>query len=122
MVRWTQDTVTAHEEKLAPKLEKPAEAFQGRESELQERIKADLRARRFYVIGSIFGKRATIDAGTPDIIAAGPNGVTLWIEVKVGKNKLSPEQATSRHVLLALGHRYLLIYGFEQYLMEMGDL
>lgn len=102
----------------APKCSVPrgSDDFKGRERDLQEQIKQDLIARRWYVIGSRFGVKSTMDAGTPDIIAAGPNGVTLWIEVKKKGGKLSEEQTIVRHILLAHGHRYAVVYSFEDYL------
>ena len=54
-------------------------------------------------------KRHTgIPLGWPDLVAAMPNGVTLYIECKSAKGRLSKYQQAARDVLLKLGHRYIL--------------
>ena len=93
----------------------PKTAFSGKERQLHDRIEEDLKVRRFYFVHSRMDRASTNALGTPDFIIARPGGSTLWVEVKVKGGKLSKEQTIAKHLLEALGHRYALVYSWEDY-------
>ena len=90
-----------------------------RESDLHNLIAADLRARRIYFTHSRMDKAATNSIGTTDFIIALPGGVTLWMEVKTAKGKLSREQSGVALLLKIAGHRWACVRSFEDYLREI---
>jgi Holliday junction resolvase len=47
--------------------------------------------------------------GSPDVIAAMPHGVTLWIEVKVSPDKMHESQYAFEIQLTQRGHLYMLV-------------
>jgi RecB family endonuclease NucS len=94
----------------------PEDAFTGKESELHRAIINDCQQRRYYVVHSRCDRATTQSKGVPDLIIAMQGGKVVWVEVKVGKNKLSAEQTITRHVLLALGHDYHLVTSFSQWI------
>ena len=96
--------------------ETPKLAFDGPESALHELISAELRRRRWYFVTSRMDKRSTNQVGTPDFIVAKPDGVTIWAEIKRKGSKLTPEQNITRHVLLALGHKFCVCYSMDEFL------
>lgn len=52
--------------------------------------------------------------GFPDLIVLGKNGKHFFIELKVGKNTLSPGQAEIIQKLRAYGHEVFVVYSIEQ--------
>ena len=107
------------EARLKPKTANPSDAFEGKESELHRMIEDDLRARRWYFVHSRCDRATTTQKGVTDFIVAMPDGKTIWIECKVKGNKLTQPQVIVRHCLLALGHRHVVIYSFDEYLKEI---
>jgi hypothetical protein len=95
--------------------------FDGPERVLHDRIAADLRERRLYFVHSRTDKRTTTALGVPDFIIALSGGGVLWCEVKRKGGKLTAEQTVTKHVLLALGHKYALVFNFEQYQQAIKD-
>lgn len=91
-------------------------AFPGPESDLHDLISEELVRRRWYFVRSRMDRPTTQQAGVPDFICAAPDGKTYWIECKKKGGKLSKEQNITRHVLLALGHRYSTVYSFDEFL------
>lgn len=47
--------------------------------------------------------------GTPDRIAMGPNGLTIWFEIKKEDGKLSKEQIEWHKKLTELGHKVFTV-------------
>ena len=50
-----------------------------------------------------------VKAGVPDLIFILPNGVTVWVELKSKKGKLSKVQEKFKEKILDFHHHYLLI-------------
>lgn len=118
----TQAQVDAHQiRQRASKshTEAPTEHFAGPEKALHELCLAEARRRRFYVVHSRTDQRTTQQKGTPDLILAMPKGKTVWIEIKVGKNQLSPEQAAAGYCLRALDHHFYVVRNFAEFLMAI---
>jgi hypothetical protein len=61
-------------------------------------------------------KPTTNQLGTCDFIIAAPDGHTFWIECKAKGGKLTPDQNITRHLLLALGHRYAVVFNHQEFL------
>ncbi len=55
-------------------------------------------------------KKMGFKAGFPDIVIWVKGKPTLFIELKVGKNKLTQNQIDVRDTLLSLGHKYCVAY------------
>ena len=55
-------------------------------------------------------------AGFVDLVIGFPRGVTLWAEDKSKTGRLSKEQKEWRRALLFLGHRWVEIRSFKQFL------
>ena len=101
------------------------EAFVGREAELHRQIEDELIRRRWYFVHSRTDRKTTQKKGVTDFIVAAPfsppfgEPKTFWIEIKRKGGKLTKEQTATRHVLLALGHRWSVVYSFEEFLREI---
>jgi hypothetical protein len=85
------------------------------ERDLHDAILNTCRARGFYPVHSRMDKPTTTALGTPDLIIALPNGKTLWIECKVGKAKLTPEQNARLAFLHHLGHEAHVVRSPEEF-------
>ena len=96
--------------------------FDGKEAELHRLILDECARRRFYVVHSRCDRSTTQQKGVPDMLVAMPDGKTLWIEVKVGKNKLTAEQNVTRHVLAALDHKFYVVRSLNEFLTIIGNL
>jgi hypothetical protein len=122
--RLTQADVDRINAKNAPqsRQDAPQAAFDGRESELHRQIEDELKRRRWFYIHSRTDKRSTNQVGTPDFIIAAPNGKTFFCEVKRKGGKLSVEQNVTRHVLLALGHHFAVVFSMEDFQRECACL
>ena len=66
-------------------------AFSGTESDLQREICQLLRLKGIWFASTITGRRTTARTGTPDLLLA-INGHPIAWELKVGANKMTPEQ------------------------------
>lgn len=98
-----------------PKPDSPTGEPVDQEGKLHAEIIADLKQRRLYYVHSRMDRPTTTALGVTDFIIAAPNGITHWIEVKRRGGKLTSHQNVTRHILLAAGHRYSLIFSFEEY-------
>lgn len=118
MRNWTQSQADAIQARNRPKSSPDSipEAFEGREAQLHDLCLAEARRRRFYVVHSRTDQRTTQQKGIPDLILAIPDGKTLWIELKVGKNKLTVEQEAAGVALKALGHDFSECRSFDEFL------
>jgi hypothetical protein len=94
------------------------QAFEGREAALHLLIEDELKRRRWYYVHSRTDRATTQQAGVPDFIIATPNGKTLWIEAKRKGGKLSVEQNVTRHILLAMGHHFAVVFSMEDFFLE----
>ena len=56
---------------------------------------------------AVYPDKAAI--GTPDLIAMMPNGVTLWIEIKISPDKLRPSQVGFEFEATNRSHKYLVV-------------
>jgi hypothetical protein len=94
------------------------EAYPGLESDLHDQIVAELIRRRWFFVHSRMDCRTTTQKGVPDFICAAPGNPpdTFWIEAKRKGAKLSKEQNITRHILLALGHKYKIVYSIKDFL------
>jgi hypothetical protein len=112
--------------KASRKVASPS-AFDGKESELHKQIEEELKRRRWYYVHSRTDRATTQQKGVPDFIIAMPENKygddpqTLWIEVKKKGGKLSPEQTITKHVLTALGHRFAVVYSFQEFLEVINN-
>jgi hypothetical protein len=96
----------------------PQNAFEGKEAQLHTIIEDELKRRRWYYVHSRTDRATTQQAGVPDFIVAAPNGKTFFCEVKRKGGKLSVEQNVTRHILLALGHHFAVVFSMEDFLRE----
>ena len=71
-------------------------------------------------LGGLRGKREAAKLkwtgalkGIPDLVAALPGGVVLWIECKAAKGALSPDQKTIHASLSAIGHHVIVARSIE---------
>ena len=58
--------------------------------------------------------------GIPDLLFLGPNGQTVWIEVKTEKGRLSPEQQNFIETLQGMGHTAGVARSVEDALQIIG--
>ena len=93
----------------------------GRESDLHDDIVSELIRRRWYFVRSRMDRPTTQQKGVPDFICAAPDGRTFWIECKAKGNKLSKAQTISRHCLLALGHKWAVVYSFQEFITAINQ-
>ena len=96
-----------------------------READLHAEIEAWLKLRRWYYVHSRTDRATTQQKGVPDFIIAKPEkglekAETVWIEVKRKGGKLTPEQTVTKHVLTALGHRFAVVYSFDEFLAAVA--
>ena len=63
------------------------------------------------------------DKGVGDIVAyLRPNGRALEIEVKTGKDRISPEQYVQGMKLRRVGAWYLVVHDFEDFLKQFENI
>ena len=67
-----------------------------------------------HVLEALNLKRQGVTAGTPDVLMAIPNKTAcgLFIEFKIGKNKLTREQAAMMEILRSNGYECSVCYSF----------
>lgn len=124
MVNWNKFQADDHEARLRAKNRRPDEAlepYDGPEGDLHDKIIAECQRRRWYFVHSRMDKKSSQAKGVPDFIIAAnlihpPQQRTFWIECKRKEGKLTPEQTVTKHILIALGHRYACVYSFEEFL------
>lgn len=83
------------------------------EHEIQDEIVSFMRAKGIFPIRSRFGKRSTINAGTPDLICA-HNGKPFAFEVKTQSGKCSDEQLRVHEQMRANGWTVLVVRSVEE--------
>lgn len=90
------------------------EADPGPESDLQTKIEnwCEEHALPYFHDRS----RGKNDPGFVDLVIAFPKGVTLWAENKSKGGRLSDDQKTWQRALLFLGHKWVEIRSFKQFL------
>lgn len=57
--------------------------------------------------------KSSLPVGHPDCTIFGPNGLTLFLEIKVGKDVLSNEQEKTIDELQDLGHEVIVVRSYE---------
>lgn len=115
-----------HNAKVAEKaLPKSWGRLPGDLPELEQRIHRDieieLKRRRWYYVHSRTDKRTTTQLGVTDFIIAIPQtkfmpAKTLWLECKRKGGKLTQEQNTARHILVASGHWHAVVYSITEFM------
>jgi RecB family endonuclease NucS len=108
------------EARVAPKCSENEMPSFRKESDLHDKIIAELIRRRWYFVHSRMDCRTTQLKGVPDFICASPDGRTFWIEVKRKGAKLTKEQNVARHCLLVLGHKWACVYSFQEFLTAVN--
>src|SRR5208282_3971144 len=109
--------LAAREARNKPEPSKASSAVKdGSERAIHDQIEATLKFKRWYYVHSRMDKPATNQVGTCDFIIAAPGGRTFWIEVKRKGGKLTPDQSITRHILMALGHKYAVVYSYQNFL------
>ena len=58
-------------------------------------------------------------AGFPDLVIALAGGITLWVELKSAKGRLSDDQRKWQAMLIYLGHKHFVIKSFRQFLQAV---
>lgn len=92
----------------------PIESDPGPEHDLQTRIEiwCSDHALPFFHDRS----RGKNESGFVDLVIAFPHGLTVWAELKSKHGRLSDDQKRWRSALLFLGHRWVEIRSFRQFL------
>lgn len=93
-----------------------AAASVSRERDIHDEIEQWLRQNGWWYCHSRMDKRTTTARGVPDFICAGPNGITIYVEVKKPGGKLTLEQAGTKCWLQKLGHKHAIVYSLEDFL------
>lgn len=105
MSNWTPQQLREHLAKEAAKQPRPSVvAPVSREGEIHDAIEGYCRSQGWLYVHSRMDRATTTQPGVWDFIVALPGGVTLWCEVKKGKEKLSPDQLAFGAMLRRLGH------------------
>lgn len=81
--------------------------------ELQRMIKSWCDRYKLKYILAPTRNKSYLPVGWPDITIFGPNGLTLFCEIKVGKDVLSHEQRDTIAKLRELGHTVLVVGSYE---------
>jgi len=122
-MNWSEEQLIAYEAKrgsMGQKMLAADEADTGAESALQLKIESWLDSHAIaYVHDRSRGRNRP---GQPDIIAAMPFGVTLWIELKSKTGRLSVEQKIFQLKLLRLDHLFFEIRSFKKFLEIAGPM
>lgn len=59
--------------------------------------------------------------GSPDLICAMPNGVTLWVEIKVSPDKMRESQLAFQQEMANRGHFYIVVYDTMDSLIDVVE-
>lgn len=97
-------------------------AFTGREADLHRQIEDNVKTRRWLMIHSRTDKATTTAKGIPDFVLFPGGGKVVFIEVKVGKNKLSPEQRAWEYCAEVLGYRFFVVRSFAEFIEAIENL
>jgi hypothetical protein len=100
----------------------PPARFDGKEADLHRLIIERLKSNRWLFHHSRCDRATTNVVGEPDFSIFSGNGAVLFIEVKVGNNKLSPEQRAWQYCCQVLGYKYVVIRSFEEFLKTIESL
>jgi len=100
---------------------RPDSAAVSKEKQLHDEIEATLKFKRWYYVHSRFDCATTTRLGVPDFVIAAPGGITYWIECKAKGRKLTPDQNITRHILLALGHKFAVVFNHQEFLDAICD-
>jgi hypothetical protein len=86
------------------------------EKDLHESILSECQRRGWYVIHARMDQRSTIAVGAPDFVVFQDAGQVLIVEAKRPGGKLRPEQLACKAWLEKLGHKFCVVYTFEEFL------
>ena len=121
MVRISQkdylDYLARREAELAD--DHPDTPDDGPESRLQGRIEEHCRKMGWYFFHD--RSRAVNERGFPDLVIALPDSVTLWLELKSAKGRMTPEQKRVMLILKALGHHHYKVKAYSRYLRIINE-
>lgn len=92
-----------------------------KESELHDEIIQYCKSRGWFNVHSRMDRASTQAKGIPDFLIAMPHGVTWWIECKSKGGKPTKEQQDVHAFLHHLGHRYALVYSFQEFLTAVNS-
>ena len=108
----------AHEAKMSAKKITAGEipAFEGRESELHDKIILYCRNRRWLCFHGSTAHRAMRTAGEPDFHIYGTEGRYWMIECKTKTGKLSPEQLAIKMMAEMNQNPYYVVRSYEEFL------
>ena len=88
------------------------------ENDIQRGIIDYLKARGYEVIrinaGGYRGRTRLAPPGTPDVLALGDNGQTLWLEVKTATGTASAAQVAWHNKMRQRGHRVEVVRSVEE--------
>ena len=88
------------------------------ENDIQRDIIDCLKSRGYEVIrinaGGYRGRTRLAPPGTPDVLALGDNGETLWLEVKTATGVLSDAQVAWHSRMRQRGHRVEVVRSVEE--------
>jgi len=78
--------------------------------------------KRTAITGRIMNAEGAL-AGVPDLFLAVPSGSYhgMFIEMKWGKNKPSPEQEAFLSAVMIAGYKTLVCYSFDEFFKEVAD-
>jgi hypothetical protein len=86
------------------------------EKQLHQYILEECRRRDLPCVHARLDLPHSCGIGTPDFVVALPGGRTLWVEAKVGKNKLTRAQAAWMAMLIKHGHDTAVVRSFRQFI------
>lgn len=127
--RFTQAEVDAYRARRAMEsgafvgsaTEAPGGCPGGEEKALQDRIEKECRDQGWACVRSRMDKRTTLAPGTPDFIIALPRGITLWVECKTAKGRMTEDQVAWAIKLDRLGHKWEVVRSFNEFLKLAAD-
>ena len=64
-------------------------------------------------------KREGVLAGMPDLVICLPKGVTVWVEMKAAKGRISPHQTEIHSRLRILGHLLIVAHSADDALKQL---
>lgn len=92
------------------------DAWTGKESELHQKIEAELKARRWLFIHSRTDRATTTEKGIPDFVIFPGHGKAIFVEVKTKTGKLSPEQRAWQYCAEILGYNFHIVRSLKDFL------
>ena len=133
-LRWTEEMLSEWQERARLRL--PANAFvkpetcdgcaagevyepdPGSESDLQDKIEKWCEDHGYPFFHD--RSRKCNEPGLPDLVIALPGAVTLWVELKSKRGRLSEDQKRWRLMLLQLGHQWHEVRSYRQFIKIVG--